>query len=161
MGCPLPSAPADMPNMIYWDWMHCWASNGGVGRYHVNQLIRRLSKKYGVTWEQWAKFAGQVKGLGTNTKRTFPTDFFKCRIVDRDDAAMKGFASEFLDIVAVVGLFVNSVVRPHGILAKEIECFDNMARILDIYRRRDFADLARLEIATERHHFLFMELYPN
>jgi len=74
---------------------------------------------------------------------------------------MKGFASEFLDIVAVVGLFVNSVVRPHGILAKEIECFDNMARILDIYRRRDFADLARLEIATERHHVLFMELYPN
>ena len=44
-----------MPKMIYWDWMLCWASNGGVGRYHVNQLIRRLSKNYGVTWEQWAK----------------------------------------------------------------------------------------------------------
>ena len=65
----------NMPKMIYWDWMHCWDSNGGVGRYHVNQLIRRISKKYDVTWEQWAKFARQVQGASGENHRGYPMDF--------------------------------------------------------------------------------------
>lgn len=90
-------------------------------------------------------------------------NFFQDRIVSKASAHIKAFASEMLTAIAILGIFVDAVVRPMGILRPHVDCFDKLREIVGVLGKGDEAcsNVGILKIKLQEHHVRFQGLYPN
>ena len=147
------------PDSIFWDWMHCLLASGGVAQYEVNQLLRTLVRS-GVSLAQIDGFCSNVTTPSSRTNLT--NTFFKDRVVDKDGSHIKAFASELLSATFCLGIFIDVVVRPTGVIPLHIACFDQLRQIVASLARGDETcqDIDRLKGNVAAHHVAFVALYP-
>ena len=151
---------ARFPDTIYWDWMHCLLASGGIAQYQVNLVVLEIGKA-GVSLASIDEFCSNVSMPASRAKLS--RTFFQDRVVPRPDSHIKAFASEMLTVVQVLGIFLDAVVRPAGVLQNHIVCFDLLREIaMTLVRGDDVAKtISRLRQAVKSHHELFAELYPD
>jgi hypothetical protein len=151
---------ARFPGSIFWDWMHCLVASGGVAQYECNQFCRALTEA-GISLMQVDEFAGQT--ILPSSWSRLPKTFFRDRIVDHPGKHMKAFASEVITAVSILGLFVDTVLRPLGALAQNIVCFDYMRSIVAVLKSGDDACklVGELRRLLQLHHTAFQILYPT
>ena len=149
---------ANLPDSIFWDWMHCLMSSGGVAQFEVNQVLRRVVT-VGIPLEKVDVFSKFVKFPG----RTGFSAHFADRVADGDGHHIRAFASEMICMVIIVGLFLDSVIAPTGELGPEIKCFRLLGRIIYQLRLGDEVRgrLVLLRSLIVAHHKLAVSLYPE
>jgi len=146
------------PEAMYFDSTHCLWSSGGVGQFHINQFVRRITTRTALTLEDLDDFAHKIRGAHKLRK-----PFFCERVVDDDFACLRGFASEMLTCVRTLMLFVQVVLKASegaARIAREIECFEQLSTVAECLRRGKQADAQIALQAWQEHHDLFVELYP-
>ncbi len=144
--CPL----IDYPNCIYYDWMHCWCASGGIGQCSPKQICRRISQCIGTR---------KVR-LPSNLQR-LSRHWFRDIIVEADEQHARAFASEVLTATVIVGFIVQVVLKPAGLLLREIACFEAMQIVFAYFKRTLRTDIPAARRATLLHNSLFSELYPE
>ena len=156
---------ADLPESVFYDWMHTLVSSGGVAQYEVNQLLRRLlagrsKENKQLLWAKLQQFQGEI---------VFPKSEGKSRInleqryAAKPNKHVRMFAAETLKAVVVLGAFCEAILKPAGVLKKEIECFELLVRILYLLRAGPHAVrcVVLLNQLVHQHHELFCKLYPG
>jgi hypothetical protein len=148
---------ANLPYSVYWDWMHCMVASGGTAQYEVNQVLIRISAFCPI--EKVDEFRTMV----TLAKSTPLDCLFTDRMRGGTGDHIKAFASEVLSMVIVVGLFLEMIFVPKGLLVQETECFVLLGRICFLLRSGDEARerLGLLNSLILEHHRLFVFLYPD
>ena len=137
------------------DWMHIIVS-GGVANTHMACLNTEL-RSHGLPTNVLQRFSmecvlprqyGKVCESWTDAKRWSDFDF-------------SSFASTILSLVPIVCAFLIDYIRPRHIVDRHIECFQLLANIIGLLSSK-FAvqHLDLLEELINRHHELFVELYP-
>jgi hypothetical protein len=147
------------PTCVYVDWMHCWCSSGGVGQHHVNQYVLAIQATFKMSLQELDVFAQQVI-LPSHCSKLTKT-FFTDRIVDKSCAHLKGFAADVLSAVHVLGILTQVLVRPSGLLAENVVCFQKLQLIFAIYKRAAVEDIPKARAAVLDHHELYCTLYPD
>jgi hypothetical protein len=149
------------PDCMYADSAHCLWSSGGVGQYHVNQLIRAITRNTQITVADLDRFAKRVR-LASNDR--IGNTHFSDRFVDRDHAHYRGFASETLLAVEVLALFIqisfDVCSTAYDTLKHHIACFGHLVTLSQCFARGKPEDLPIAYSACKSHAKLFMELYP-
>jgi hypothetical protein len=147
------------PNCVYWDWMHDWCSSGGIGQYHLNEFVQLIAATLQMQMSDFDEFAKKVV-LPRTTPR-LPKTFFADRIVNGSGRHMRAFAAEVLTAVNVLAMFVQLILKPAGILTEHVKCFEAMQRLFALFKRGARDDIPLARQATEEHHSLFVQLYPD
>jgi hypothetical protein len=156
------AAIADLPLSSFWDWMHCIVASGGIAQYELNQFVLRIER----IREEWLSRIEEI----ANVVLTWPKEQKKprkLRLKDRlrraADQPIRMFASEMLQWIEVVGVFVEVELKPEGHLPEESACFELLLRICYLLRRGDEAvrKVALLKSLVLEHHRRFMALYPG
>ena len=153
----------EMPYCMVSDWMHHFVGSGGIAQYELNQLLRvmvRLTPLRVTDIDEWKNTVRLPRGLTRLTKT-----FFADRIVDRDGAHIRGFASEILTATVLLGFFVDVVVKDVAAsavttLQPYIDCFDLLRILLNIFEHGDVAEIGVARDVMHSHHVLFARLYP-
>ena len=139
-----------------WDHMHCCTASGGIAQYLVNQMVLRFCATLGMELSDWDTFHRQLEGIPRQRK-----DFFRTRIVDDERAHFRGFASDCLVAMSIIGLFILLVIPSTArVMDGEIRCFWHMYTILQILRRGSAADIPRLMWEVAQHHLLYIQFFP-
>lgn len=149
-----------MPDTIFWDWMHCLLASGGVGQYEVNQVVREIVKE-GIAVSQLDEFCSSVQVPSSRARLT--KTFFKDRLVNKDDAHIRAFASEVLSAITVLGIFMDVVIKPMGKMPVHCACFDRLREIVNMLSRGDevCTCIPELRDVVGAHHIAFVALYPQ
>ena len=146
------------PHSLFWDWVHCWVSSGGIGQWHLNAFLFKIMAVLDMTAEELDVFAVSCKlpkGV-PNLQR----HFFLHRI--RENSHFRGFASEMLAAIDVVGMLVQNLeLEKVDELAQHVECFKQLHITIAALKRGGETDLPIAARGTERHHQLFRILYPD
>jgi len=147
------------PDSIYWDWMHCLLSSGGVAQYNVNYLCLELVNS-GTSLENIDTFASEVSWPSSRPR--LQKTFFQERTVN-GDGHIRAFASEMLGVISVLGLFLDVVVKPVGVLKPHTDCFDVLRRIIAMLLLGDAVAAAtdELQRLARMHHEAFDAVYPG
>ena len=87
---------------------------------------------------------------------------FEDRMVDKPGKHIRGFASEVLSMIVIMGLWVELNLVPTGALPEEAKCFLLLGRIVFLLRTGDSvrSKLPLLQQLILEHHELFTKLYP-
>lgn len=159
------TATCKPPVGVFWDWQHNLVSSGGVAQYEVNQFVRAIiahnTDGVSFTLKQLDEFSASVRMPRRHHSLT--KDFFARRVVNGDSHHIKAFASEVLTAVMILGLFIDAVLKPIGILTRHVQCFDCLRVIVDLFCSGDAAleKLNLLQAQIGEHHKLFLSLYPT
>ena len=142
------------PHCQFWDSMHCLFASGGIVQYQLNGFVLAILG-CNIELAELDDFAAKcaVHKLDRN--------FFANRIVHKRDAHIKAFASDCIDAVLVLELFVDIVVQPAGVLQDHVVCFKLLCKIVKILGKpRDILlNVAELERTLEQHQILYNQLY--
>ena len=156
---------ADLPESVFYDWMHTLVSSGGVAQYEVNQLLRRLfvgrtKANKRILWAKLQQFQGTIIFPKGEPKSKIDLEQ---RYVAKPNKHVRMFASETLKVVLVLGAFCECILKPLGVLTEEIECFELLVRILYVLRAGPHAArcVVLLNQLVHQHHKLFCKLYPG
>ena len=103
--------------------MHCIFS----GQYQINAFVLEILK-HGITCEHLDGFPRGHK---------LCRDFFATRIVRKNESHIKAFASECIDAVVVLSLFIDLVVEPAGTIPEHVRCFRLLEDIVKILFKPD------------------------
>jgi hypothetical protein len=155
---------ANLPEGIYFDWMHTLVSSGGCAQYEICQFTRRicsLSEDGDATLAimddmrttmVWPRASPKLTGM-----------VLKDRMPKKPNGHVRMFAAETLQMMVFLGLYCQMVLMPQGLLVPEVECFVLMGRILYLLRSgaNAVAKVALLWELILEHHDKFMELYPQ
>ena len=150
----------DWPDAVFADTAHCLLASGGVGQYHINQFVLSIIGKTSFTLEDLDRFVGSVtlpRGWSKLTKT-----FFRDRIVHKTTAHLRGFASEVLTAVDVLGLFVEMIIGPSecaAVLSAEITCFNHLKELVDHISKGTYEHAHPALDACQKHHQCFLALY--
>lgn len=152
---------ACMPETIFWDWMHCLVASGGIGQYHLNQVVLSVTK-CGISLADIDEFCTRVsqpKGSGVK----LGPKFFQDRIVQGSGSHIKAFASEMLVAIPVFGIYMDIIVKPAGLLRSHERCFDLLREITATISKGDrtVADANQLIELLHWHHVGYQALYPE
>ena len=153
---------ANIPDSVYWDWMHTLCSSGGVAQYEMNQYlvrVKHVDNRLLGTLEEFKKQVVLPKALAKPMKRIVFAD----RINTKPHTHIKAFASEVLSMMVVLGLWVELTLLPEGVLPEETKCLLLLGRILFLLRTGDrvLSKLPLLQQLILQHHDLFVRLYPE
>ena len=159
------SLRANLPDSIYWDWMHTLVSSGGVAQYEINQVIRRIRRLSPTadlddSIESFLKrFVVFPKAQSGQILRNLN---LKERIADKDTKHIRAFASEVLLLVVGLGLWCQIFLEPKNLMPEECRCLQLLGRILYILRSGPQAvrKIHLLQRLITSHHDLYMRLYP-
>ena len=156
---------ANLPDSIFWDWMHTMLSSGGVAQYELNQLIRRIRRLSpdGNIDSSIESFLKQHVHFPKAQRLAFVLNLdLKERVVDKDDRHIRAFASEMIMLVVGIGMWCRMFLVPRNLLAEEVQCFELLGRIIYILRMgpRAVRKAELLQRLIVRHHRLFVRLYP-
>jgi hypothetical protein len=151
---------ARLPYCIFWDWQHNGVGSGGIGQYELNQFVRHIMR-LGITANDLDEFAKSMSFPRGEPK--LRANFFETRIVNRDGAHIRAFASEVLTATTIIGRFSDQVLKPQGALRDHVECFDKWRIIIDILRmdQDGMRHLELLDRAMAEHHESFLVLYGD
>ena len=160
------SLHANLPESIYWDWMHTLCSSSGVGQYELNQLIRRIRRlspdqNIDLAIETFVKdHLVLPKAHRTQVLRNLN---LKERIVDKRGRHFRGFASEVLCLIVAIGLWCQMFLVPKNLLIEEVRCFQLLGRILYILRMGPTAvrKVQLLHRLIVEHQELYLRLYKD
>ena len=89
--------------------------------------------------------------------------FFRDRVVNKDQAHMRAFASEVISVISALGIFVDVVVKPSGVVAANVVCFDRLREIVGLLTSGDQAvkNVDVLKRTLLAHHDCYAMLYPQ
>lgn len=148
------------PVSIFWDWMHCLLASGGVAQYECNQFLRALMRS-GISLKDVDEFCMKIATPSCQSKLT--KTFFRDRVVDKQASHLRAFASEMLSAIQCLGIFVDVVVRPVGILELHIACFDRLRELVLMLSRGDQTcrDVNKLMDVIAAHHMAFEVVYAD
>jgi len=148
------------PRSIFWDWMHCLLASGGVAQYECNQFARALTRA-GISLKQIDDFCSNIAVPEARSK--LGNTFFSDRVVNKNDAHMRAFASEMLSVISQLGIFVDAVVKPAGAVTANVKCFDWLRQIVRALTVGDQAvgKVELLKRALFEHHECFARAYPG
>ena len=154
------SAIAMLPWKLFWDWQHNFCSSGGIAQYHVNSFCHALLE------------AGIIPSLDTlddfaqtvilpKSQPRLSKEFFQDRVVGNRDGHIRGFATETLIAVELLGMWIDQVLVPKGTLADESKIFLKLRRILDILKSGDAAvgRLDELDTLFYEYHKGVLDLF--
>ena len=147
----------DLSSAIYADTAHCLLASGGVGQYHINQFVLRIINNTDCTLADLDSFTTKVtlpRGWSKLTKT-----FFRDRVVHKESSHLRAFASEVLLAVDILGLFVEMVLEPAGVLSAEIKCFKYLQELLDHICKGTCEHAHPALDACRKHHQCFLSLY--
>ena len=120
---------AQVPECIYYDWMHNMCASGGVGAHNVNQFVRAVAQA-GVTLADITAFTQKV--VQSKSNRKLGSFKFEQRIADKPSAPIRAFASEVLSLVPALAMMCDVVLGGFDPLREHVACFLLLARTLDI-----------------------------
>ena len=154
---------ANLPDTVFYDWMHTVVSNGGVAQFEINALLLRMKglSPQNPIIENLDKFSRTI---------TFPhceQQAARLKFADRmnknEGHHIRAFAAETLYLVVVLGLWCQWCLAPCGVLEEEVKCFLLLGRIVYLLRMRNNAvpKWRLLHQLIVQHHELFMKLYPE
>ena len=142
------------PKGTCWEWMHCWLASGGVAHYGCNQFLRELVNA-GIPLKQLDEFCTHI--LVPSTRSNLTSGFFRGRIVDKNGAHMRAFASEMITAVQSLGIFIDVVSKPASAIPAHVACFDRLREIVGLLIR--WGDACRggelIKRTVLAHHFGF------
>ena len=143
------------PDSVYWLWMHCLLASGGVGQYHVNQFIMVLVRG-GIQLSEIDTLCSKIAVPSGRAKLT--KSFFVDRVVHHACSHIRAFASEVITCIQLLGIFVDVVVRPTGMLADHINCFDKLRELVGLLASGDSAcsSVALMRGISTEHHVSFL-----
>ena len=123
-------------------------------QYQLNGYLLALDR-HGITCDEVDAFVRDCKGV------QLPKIFFAERVVRKDSAHIKAFASECIDAVRVLGLFTELVVVPSGRMVEDAECLRLMVEIVKLLSKTDDVpcNVDLLEDLLARHQVLYNGLY--
>lgn len=144
-----------------WDWMHILMASGSVAQYDFNQYTRRLCHATGMSLAALDGFAAQMQW--PKKAPSWPKNYFTKRVVNEDDSHLKAFASEMFQYMDILNMLVHVLVKPGNILQQETACLESMMNIIYLLSTQEkvLAHLPQLEKDIEKHHHLFLDLYPD
>ena len=90
--------------------------------------------------------------------------FFADRIVQSgkpDTKHIKAFAAEMLQAISMMGLFLDIVIVPLGILGEHVDCLKMLVAIISLLQVGDISRTSELRTAIHTYHVLFLRLYPK
>ena len=124
---------AQLPDSLFWDWMHTLVASSGTAQHELNQLLRRIRQFVPLTaLEEFQKLI--VFPTREKPAKLSLDDRLKTR--NKNDSFFRGFASEVVQWVVVVGLFceVELGVEAAAALHGELQCFQLLGRIIFLLR---------------------------
>ena len=160
------SLHANLPDSIYWDWMHTILSSGGVAQYELNQLLRRIRRlsphqDIDASIEEFLR-EHVVFPKAQKSHIALKLDLEE-RVRDKDGKHVRAFASEMILLVVGIGLWCCVFLTPENLLQDEARCFELLGRIVYILRMgpRAVWKVQLLQRLVLEHHKLFVRLYPS
>ena len=99
------AARANLPEGVYYDWMHSLVSSGGVAQYAISQLLRRLisaSQDGDATLALMDEM--RKKMVWPKSSPKLHNMQFKERMPKRPDGHVRMFAAETLQVMVFLGL---------------------------------------------------------
>ena len=153
---------ANIPDSVFWDWMHTLCSSGGVAQFELNQYLVRVKAHDNRLLGQLEEFKKHVV-LPKLQHKPLKGLAFEDRINTKPHTHIKAFAAEVLSMMVVVGLWVELTLLPEGVLPEETQCFLLLGRILFLLRTGDRvrSKVVLLQQLILQHHDLFVRLYPE
>ena len=146
---------------MYCDLTHCISGSGGIGSYMLNQMTVNIVTRSELTTKDLDEFSSKLKFPGHISR--LGKHFFEERTVHDASSHMRAFASEILTAMDVMALFLEIVLAPLktvvAVLRDHIQCFAYLRVVLQCIRRG--VDPQRAFTAAQKHHELFMQLYPR
>ena len=160
------AAYANLPDSIYWDWMHTILSSSGVAQYEVNQLIRRIRRlSPGQDIDKSIEtFLKQHVVFPKGQRIAFVRNLdLKERVKDKAGKHIRAFANEMILLVMGIGMWCSMFLVPKNLLQDEVRCFELLGRILYILRAgpRAVGKAQLLHRLILQHQDLFVKLYPT
>lgn len=154
-------AKLQMPQAGYMDWMHIIVASGGFGQFEVNQVVLVLDNH--VPTDEIDDWCSKVKlPQGRNKLKRH---FFRDRCVKDPKMHIKAFASEVIQAIVLIRMFLESVISPiedlKAALQDHIDCFVLLSTMVSILQRGDSNDIPKLRHVVQMHHILFAQLYPQ
>ena len=153
------SSVFEMPHAIYCDLTHCVSASGGIGQFTINQFVLSILSRTKLTLKDICEFASKVQWPKSHSR--ISKNWFEERIVNKSGAHCRGFASETLAVVDVLGLFIEVVLNPMEVLQEEIMCFSHLRDLLGCLRRGGIEDAPAALRAAQKHHESTMKLHPE
>ena len=152
------------PSSQYIDWLHTFASSGGIAQYNLNQLVLQLVAA-GIEIEDIDTWIESVRLPRGHTK--LKKKFFASRIVHNEKAHIKAFANEVLTAVMCLGFFIDAVLKlglgelgPQH-LQDHLDCFDLLRTILRLLSKGEEASIPRYMHTYQLYHAMYARLYPT
>ena len=145
------------------DWMHVLLV-GGLFNIEIQQILGLLPKN-GIALTSLTAYFAEFKL--PKERGSISSDWFTPKRMGRpsdDKDGWKAFSSEVLNCVPILMSFLDLVVKPMGILSRNIECFSLAHRIMDLVSLGSesavpFVD--ELEATIAAHNAMFLELYGD
>ena len=136
--------------------MHNIVASGGVCQDLVLHFCVDLAK-HNVSMAALDVFQRKVKG--TRLSKTF----FEDRVAGPPSMSIKAFASEILDVVSVLCLFAETVLKPIKEMLEFTHLLDLMAEVLDILTMGDaaVAHTPRLQDLLLQYHTALLRTAPE
>jgi hypothetical protein len=156
---------ADLPESIYWDWMHTILSSSGVAQYELNQLLRRI-RRLNPGEDIYSSIETFLKQHVVFPKAqrmsTLLNLDLKERVKDKNGKHIRAFASEMILLVVGIGMWCCIFLTPNNLLQVEVRCFELLGRIVYILRMGPQAvkKALLLQRLIVEHQKLFLRLYP-
>ena len=152
---------SNVPESIYFDWMHSIFASGGIGQYELNQFLLRIQAINPNWLSQIERYDAEII--------TWPkaTAYHKLSLEDRlrkkPNKHIKMFANECMTWILIVGVWAEVRLLPDGLLEAEVHCFFLLVRILYLLSKesKTFERLELLEALLLQHHREFFALYPE
>lgn len=138
--------------------MHIFLAHGGLAQYEVNGAVLALTA-HGVQLsdlDAWVTAVQKPRGF-----TRLPKNFFQKRIVARDGAHIRAFASEMLSAISLLGFFMDVVMKNDAppSLSLVLQCFDLLRIMMTIFQRGDAKHIPTLQTAMQTHHEIYVQLY--
>ena len=134
---------------IFYDYMHCYLTSGGIAQIVLNEVLLRLEKA-ALPLSMLDEFARAVRACSTSEK--LPRGFFQQR-VNRGDGHMKAFASETIMALFVLDTFCSMSLDKHGIDKPLSDCVHCLAKIVGVLSSGDKAKEAVGELLLNMVQF--------
>jgi hypothetical protein len=145
------------------DWMHIFCVSG-CASIEIQQLLSAL-RSTGIRLTNISEFCAAFT-VPKSMPKVHP-DWFTPKRMGRpseDVDGWKGFSSEVLQVVGLLMSFLDVVVRPTGVMSRNIECFSLMHKLVSICASGPTAAAQRadeIDATIDRHGVIFVELYGH
>ena len=142
----------------YEDWMHTLLASGGIGQYELNAFVHAAAGA-GVDPSELDIFHRKI--IWPTRLRPMPKDFFEKRIVGNCDGHIKCFASEAIQAIQALSLFVQLVLQPAGSLHEESRSMLLLCAIVAFFCMSDdtLNYMDQLTDAVQEHHLAYIAAY--